>query len=175
MPRTAPRPPSQTIHPMTRTAIRRAAFAPYRAPEGHPGGPTQAVTRRRLGRPPDWVDPPTGDPSQHRSGERFEAAALGGSIITNWWGSRSSKREEWFRRVQWAAAMATSPDPATSAAGLAVLDELATSKLANDDDLAVLQALNANTAVDEFEQNYAQIVDETTFIADDEQDEGGQS
>lgn len=71
--------------------------------------------------------------------------------------------------------MATSPDPATSAAGLAVLDELATSKLANDDDLAVLQALNANTAVDEFEQNYAQIVDETTFIADDEQDEGGQS
>lgn len=103
------------------------------------------------------------------------AAALGGSIITNWWGSRSSKREEWFRRVQWAAAIATSPDPATSAAGLAVPDELATSKLANDDDLAVLQALNANTAVDEFEQNYAQIVDETTFIADDEQDEGGQS
>lgn len=98
-------------------------------------------------------------------------AALGGSVITNWWGSRSSRREEWFRRVQWAAAMAASPDPRVSAGGLAVLDELANSKLAKRDDLVLLNALNANTAVDAFEQHYAQDVDETTFFADDEGNE----
>ncbi len=67
--------------------------------------------------------------------------------------------------------MANQTGAKVSASGLSVLDALAKSKLANPDDLVMLQALNANAVVDELEQAYAQSVHELAFTADDKEDD----
>lgn len=61
--------------------------------------------------------------------------ALAGTLLSGWRQYRQSRREEWFRRVQWAAAMANQTGTKVSASGLSVLEALAKSKLANSDDL----------------------------------------
>lgn len=51
---------------------------------------------------------------------------------------KGAKREEWWRRVQWAADLALGDDPRSQAAGLNILGKLAGSPLATDDDAQLL-------------------------------------
>ncbi len=64
----------------------------------------------------------------------------------------AAAREEWFRRMQWAAGLTLSQDSRSRVAGLALLRILATSPLASKDDLALLSALNENEALDRAER-----------------------
>lgn len=66
---------------------------------------------------------------------------LGGTLLTSTRQNVRARREEWFRRVQWAQTLTTGPDDARRAAGLRVLNELARSDLATPDDIALIDAL----------------------------------
>lgn len=61
---------------------------------------------------------------------------------------RSARREEWFRRVQWAAGLTLGADARSRTDGLRVLGVLARSDLADADDLALLDALGDDAALD---------------------------
>lgn len=61
---------------------------------------------------------------------------------------RSARREEWFRRVQWAAGLTLAIDTRSQADGLALLAVLARSDLADADDERLIEALNHNGALD---------------------------
>jgi hypothetical protein len=62
----------------------------------------------------------------------------------------AAAREEWFRRLQWAAQLALSTDELTRAAGLSLLGVLAGSPLAGAAELDMLSALNDNTSLDRY-------------------------
>jgi hypothetical protein len=79
----------------------------------------------------------------------------------------AAAREEWFRRLQWAAELALAEDNRSSAAGLAALKVLGDSPLAADADLRLLEALNLNDALDALDATYTD-VDDIEFVVDDE-------
>jgi hypothetical protein len=76
---------------------------------------------------------------------------------------QAAAREEWFRRVQWANGLALSGDDRTSAAGFAVLSELADSPLATADDLRLLLALSRDERLDKAGRKYEGHVATITF------------
>lgn len=78
-----------------------------------------------------------------------------------------------FRRLQWAQGMTTDKDVDTQDAGLKVLSFLATSELATPDDLDLLDNLLATTELQERERSDDEIVDETDYVVDtqDEDDD----
>ncbi|GGM10148.1 hypothetical protein [Nakamurella endophytica] len=82
----------------------------------------------------------------------------------------AAAREEWFRRMQWAADLSLRDDARSRAAGLALLAALGDSPLAHNADLELLWALNANADLDELESNLVDDLDDTDFIADDDTD-----
>ncbi len=93
---------------------------------------------------------------------------------------RADAREEWFRRVEWAAAMTLSDRVRTQAAGSKLLSALADSALATQDDLKMLMALNVDESLDQAEVGLAQVigetdfdqvVDESQYLPDDEQEQ----
>ncbi len=55
---------------------------------------------------------------------------------------KGAKREEWWRRVQWAADLALGKDERRRSVGLYILGNLAGSRLATEDDLMVLDAFS---------------------------------
>lgn len=61
---------------------------------------------------------------------------------------RAARREEWFRRVQWAAGLTLASGTRSQADGLALLTVLARSDLADDDDEHLIEALNQNEVLD---------------------------
>ena len=65
----------------------------------------------------------------------FTAAGL------SWWSGRHLRREEWWRRFQWATEQAVDPDPAHAAVGISVLDALTDSRLAGKDEFLALDAV----------------------------------
>jgi hypothetical protein len=98
------------------------------------------------------------------------AAALGGTVIASWRQNRRAGREEWFRRVQWAQGLTTSPDDATREAGYRLLDNLSTSPLATTDDQELLLELTHSPALAAAEIE-VQDVDDTAFVRDNEDDQ----
>lgn len=82
----------------------------------------------------------------------------------------AAAREEWFRRVQWAAELTLRSDNLARAAGLALLDSLAESKLATDDDLDLIRAINDDAFLDRLSAAYAITVDQTVFVTENEAD-----
>lgn len=87
---------------------------------------------------------------------------------------RAAQREEWFRRLQWAAELTLQHDEATRAAGFNVFDVLDASDLANNDDRAILRALNnKNEALESLQAAYSAELDDTIFVTDDRDDNGG--
>lgn len=109
------------------------------------------------------------------------STALGGvlGVLGTLWNSgrerARARREEWFRRVQWADALATSEDPHRRAAGLRMLDALARHDLRQDEeaaDAALIDALNQPVSLDELEAAAAgQDVDGIVFVEDTEDQE----
>jgi len=81
---------------------------------------------------------------------------------------RAARRQEWFRRMQWATDLTLADNPRSVAKGRALLAVLARSELATADDEALLEALNANPLLNELEQQYADDVDEVDFVTEDE-------
>lgn len=69
------------------------------------------------------------------------AAGIGGSVLATTLQNKSTGRQEWFRRVQWAETLANAHGDRQQAAGLRILRELATSDLAGTDDVAMIAAL----------------------------------
>ncbi|MDQ2848916.1 MAG: hypothetical protein M3Y77_21860 [Actinomycetota bacterium] len=69
------------------------------------------------------------------------AAGIGGSVLATTLQNKSTGRQEWFRRVQWAETLANARGDRQQAAGLRILRELATSDLAGTDDVAMIAAL----------------------------------
>ena len=65
----------------------------------------------------------------------------------------AAAREEWFRRLQWAASLALSGDQRTQVAGLNLLQALAESPLAGPTELDLLAALNDNTSLDAYRRH----------------------
>ena len=79
------------------------------------------------------------------------ATLVGGLVTTRHEDRRAavddlrSRREEWFRRVQWAETLAgDTGDAARAAAGVRMLNELVRSDLAAPDDVALIQALTVS-------------------------------
>jgi hypothetical protein len=95
----------------------------------------------------------------------FYAAKVGAAGTTQ--RENAAAREEWFRRLQWAAELALAEDNRSSAAGLAALKVLGDSPLAADADLRLLEALNLNDALDALDATYTD-VDDIEFVVDDE-------
>ncbi len=81
---------------------------------------------------------------------------------------RAARRQEWFRRMQWATDLTLADNARSVAKGRALLAVLARSELATADDEALLEALNANPVLNELEQKYADEVDEVDFVTEDE-------
>jgi len=81
---------------------------------------------------------------------------------------RAARRQEWFRRMQWATDLTLADNPRSVAKGRALLAVLARSELATSDDEALLEALNANPVLNELEDKYADEVDEVDFVTDDD-------
>lgn len=65
---------------------------------------------------------------------------------------RAARREEWFRRVQWAAGLTLAAGTRSQADGLALLAVLARSDLADADDEHLIEALNHNDLLDDLER-----------------------
>lgn len=55
----------------------------------------------------------------------------------------SADRQEWFSRFQWATELTLRSEPAAQAAGFAVLEVLASSELASEDDVSLLGAVES--------------------------------
>jgi hypothetical protein len=81
---------------------------------------------------------------------------------------KAAAREEWFRRVQWANDLALSPSDRSSAAGYAVLNELADSPLATADDLKLLLALSREERLDAADEDYDAHIASITFTEVDD-------
>ncbi len=65
---------------------------------------------------------------------------------------RAARREEWFRRVQWAAGLTLAAGTRSQADGLALLAVLARSDLADADDEHLIEALNQNEVLDDLQR-----------------------
>lgn len=57
-----------------------------------------------------------------------------------------TRREEWFRRVQWAESLANDSDEQRWSAGLRILADLTNSDLATPSDVSIVQALFGSRA-----------------------------
>lgn len=81
-----------------------------------------------------------------------------------------TRREEWFRRLQWAQGLTTAEhNEDTQAAGYSVLFHLASSELATADDLELLSNLFRTDEITQQELAADEIVDETDYVLDDEE------
>lgn len=104
------------------------------------------------------------------------STALGGflGVLGTLWNSgrerARARREEWFRRVQWADTLATRADPHRRAAGTRILGVLGGQEL-RDNDAALIDALNRPPGLDEIEAETGQDVDDTVFVEDTEDQE----
>lgn len=85
-----------------------------------------------------------------------------------------TRREEWFRRLQWGQGLTSSEDVDTQDAGFKVLIFLATSELAAADDLELLDNLLATTELQERERSDDEIVDETDYVVDTQDEDDDQ-
>jgi hypothetical protein len=69
------------------------------------------------------------------------AAALSGSALVTWRQNSRANREEWFRRVQWAHELTQSDRDEVQGAGFRLLEHLADSPLAKQEDQELLLQL----------------------------------
>jgi hypothetical protein len=105
------------------------------------------------------------------------STALGGvlGVLGTLWNSgrerARARREEWFRRVQWADSLTTSGDPRRRAAGTRLLGVLGSRALRANDadaDAALIDALNHPAGLEELAA--AAMVDDVEVVEDTEQD-----
>ncbi len=75
------------------------------------------------------------------------AIALAGALVNGLFDRRRARREEWFRRVQWAQQLTASISERDQEAGYRLLQSLADSDLAAADDLRLLYNLTGDTAL----------------------------
>ena len=80
----------------------------------------------------------------------------------------ADSRAEWFRRVQWASEFTLRETEESRTIGYELLDVLAKSKLANEDDLKLVAVLNKNDALATIDQ--ALQLDEDVIVEDDDLD-----
>lgn len=94
------------------------------------------------------------------------AAALGGQSLSTWRQNRRARREEWFRRVQWAEGLTAADSEQRRAAGYRALQSLSSSPMATPDDLQLLLQLVDNNDVNDVASVYGPAVDDTDFVLD---------
>lgn len=70
-------------------------------------------------------------------------------LATLWQRNRTDKRDQWWKRAQWALDLTLDEDPIRQAVGLRALQYLANSKLAGRDEAAMLEAAWAEPLADE--------------------------
>lgn len=101
------------------------------------------------------------------------STALGGvlGVLGTLWSSARerdrARREEWFRRVQWAESLTTSNNPHRRATGSRLLGVLGRQELRTNDagaDAALIDALNQPAGLDEFAA--AAAVDDVEVVVD---------
>jgi hypothetical protein len=106
------------------------------------------------------------------------STALGGvlGVLGTLWNSgrerARARREEWFRRVQWADSLTASDDPHRRAAGTRLLGVLGRQDLRDNDtgaDAALIDALNRPAGLDELAA--AAMVDDVEVVEDTEDQE----
>jgi len=94
-------------------------------------------------------------------------AAIGGVSVATWRQNKRARREEWFRRLQWAEELRSCGDEGRRAVGAAVLESLASSDLATRDDLELVDALGDSSFVDTALADIPlDSVDEIDFVED---------
>lgn len=79
-----------------------------------------------------------------------------------------ARREEWFRRVQWAYGLTLNSDDDVHASGYDVLDYLGRSELASRDDEELLWRLILNSELDAAAKDPAELVDTSEYLLDTE-------
>lgn len=75
------------------------------------------------------------------------AIALGGALVNGRLDRRRARREEWFRRVQWAQQLTASDRERDREAGYRLLRSLGDSDLATTDDIRLLYDLTDDSAL----------------------------
>ena len=100
------------------------------------------------------------------------AAALGGTALATWRQNRRAGREEWFRRLQWAEELASSPDTDRQARGRAAMNALAGSTLATPEDVDLIATITDLEDVHAYEETLtSESVDAIEFVEDTEHSE----
>lgn len=94
------------------------------------------------------------------------ALTLAGTVWVGKQNSRTSGREEWFRRVQWAQQMTRADDEATKASGYKILSYLSESPLATADDQGLLEQMAADPALRALSGAGPEVVDEIDYVRD---------
>ncbi len=102
------------------------------------------------------------------------AAALGGTVIASWRQNRRARREEWFRRVQWAQQLTASDRERDQETGYRLLASLADSDLAAADDLRLLYNLTDAGALSAPNEPALFVVEDTETNSTDSADEEDQ-
>lgn len=79
-----------------------------------------------------------------------------------------TRREEWFRRLQWAQGLTNSDDDDIRAAGFDVIDYLGESDLATLDDKLLLFRFSRTDQLDAAAAESAELVDASEYVLDNE-------
>lgn len=98
------------------------------------------------------------------------AAALGGGALVTWRQNTRANREEWFRRVQWAHELTESDRDQTQAAGYRLLELLADSPLAKNEDRELLLQLVQDESLAALAHADEASLDDIEYIRDTEEE-----
>jgi len=100
--------------------------------------------------------------------------AVAGGILNGSFDRRRARREEWFRRLQWAQQLTASTNDTDRAAGFRLLRLLGESNLAGGDDLMLLYELTSDDGLEVQAELPDSEVDLNAYVEDTEGVERGE-
>lgn len=92
--------------------------------------------------------------------------AVAGGTLNGAFDRRRARREEWFRRLQWAQQLTASTSDADRAAGFRLLRALGETDLASKDDLLLLYVLTNDEDLDAQDELPDDVVDASRYLVD---------